>query len=510
MKEIQKLIQINKQRGQRSIQLVNQNFRKKEKSKDNVLYEDLCEDRYTTEEEASQALFNDSPQNRNYRNAKGKLKRKLLNNLYFLDYDKDYYTLNDKTYFESLHSLHQCKILVKEEANDIALRMLPHLVKVAEEYEFTDIAIESLTLMRNIYAIIGKRTAFEETNEELKALEAFAEAVSVCEEKYYGCITQFNKSLNAQHQALDHVPEVVDYITKCAEQFNSIRLRVLVKKLIVLSNHLCGKYQENIALISRIEESYLSDSEGIRVDLDQKELAHYKLYAYYVLRDSIEGPKYANKALKLFKEGYEDWFLFIEYYFLLVLSIEDYDSAAKIYRKVRTNKNYNNLIDEVKDRWHIYRSYLIYLNESKLLRWGFDLESYLREIPNYSKNMQGYNTATLISQFLFLLREGDEQQLHICIDNLQPFASDHLDKRHNYRNSLFIRMLAAVVDKSFNYQEVRERTASYLQKLQKTKIPSDLHLDLEVVPYENLWREVLNILKTNKLYVHYKFYHSEV
>jgi len=46
-----------------------------------------------------------------------------------------------------------------------------------------------------------------------------------------------------------------------------------------------------------------------------------------------------------------------------------------------------------------------------------------------------------------------------------------------------------------------------LQKLQNTHIPQDAYTDLEVFRYEFLWEQVLEILKTNKEYLHFKFYH---
>ena len=114
MEDLLKLIDIAKKKGQRSIQLVNQNFRKKEVSKDNLLYEGIIEGKFDTDELAAKKMFRSDPGNRNYRNAKRKLRQKLLNHLYFLDYDKETYSGFDKCNYECLHLLHQCKILICE------------------------------------------------------------------------------------------------------------------------------------------------------------------------------------------------------------------------------------------------------------------------------------------------------------------------------------------------------------------------------------------------------------
>jgi len=76
MEDILKLIEIKRQKTLRSIQLLNQNFRKKEISKDNLLYEHIIENNLRSDEEAAFEVFKADPNNRNYRNAKSKLRQK--------------------------------------------------------------------------------------------------------------------------------------------------------------------------------------------------------------------------------------------------------------------------------------------------------------------------------------------------------------------------------------------------------------------------------------------------
>jgi hypothetical protein len=185
---------------------------------------------------------------------------------------------------------------------------------------------------------------------------------------------------------------------------------------------------------------------------------------------------------------------------------EDYENASTLFRQVRTNKNFNALPEEIRNRWHIYRAYLIFFNESKILRWGFNLEEFLGTNPCYEKDYNGYNVATLAIQFLFLLREGNVVQIKSCIEEILKYKSAHLDKRHNYRGSIFIRLLEIIHDKEFDFDQIHEKGNTYYKKLVKTPIPSDLTQDTEIIPYEVLWKHVLDILKTNKAYIHYRFY----
>lgn len=506
MEEILKLIEISRKRGQRSIQLVNQNFRKSEISKDNLLYEAAANGRFQTDEEVAKCMFNADPGNRNYRNTKGKLKTKLLNHLYFLDYDKESISIYKRQEYESLHTLHQCKILVEEGAETLAVKRLPQLIKTAKEFEFIDIAIEALEMLRNAYAKGGKAVLFREATKELQYLRTFRDSAAECEEIYYEAIALINKSVNARKKAMVKLPVYIDRFEKKAKEFNSSRIDVFTKKLKLMYNELSRRFKDNIKLCDQIEKEYLQDPEGIKVDLDLQELGLAKMISCFFQRDIHNGRNHAVRWLGKMQSGSDQWFSFLEYYFLLETAFKGYEKAAEIYRTVRTHKRYHQLPDEISARWVIYRAFLLYVYETKLLRWGFDIDEFNGKIPDFPRHLAGYNVATLVIQFMYLLRDGMVNDVRKRVNELQKYCSVHLDKRHNYRNSLFIRMLASVPEKEFNYELIAEKSNNYYEKLKKLHFPFDLKTELEVIPYETLWELITGILKENKLYIHYRFY----
>lgn len=509
MEDILTLIKIAKKKGQRSIQLVNQNFRKKEISKDNLLYDGIIQADYKTDEEAAREIFKSDPGNRNYRNAKGKLKQKLLNHLYFLDYDKDIYSAYDKCNYDCLHYLHQCKILINEGANEVAIKLLPQLIKMSIDYECIDIAVEALTLLRNEYTKEGKTTPYQETVKELTYQRKFQKAVHDCEAIYHNILVQVNKSVSARHRALKDISPAIIKIEETAKKFKSASLEVLAAKLQLQYNKFTGNFEANVKLCTAIEKKHLQPEHSqVVVNFDKREVAFNKLYAYFCLKDALNGGAYAEKSMKLFKVGSAGWFNFMEYFFLLMMKDQKYKNAGEIYRKIRTHKNYNLLEDKDTDRWQIYRAYLVFVKDSKLLRWGFDLEELLETKPDFSKELLGYNISTLIIQFLYLLREGKVEEVRKRENDLQQYSSTHLDKRHNYRNSIFIRLLSIVTEKDFNYELIQGKGTTYYKKLVNAQIPGDLYCDMEIIPYEILWEQILDILKTNKTYVHFRFYNA--
>jgi hypothetical protein len=512
MEELQKLISIVKQKSQRSIQLVNQNFRKSQVSKDNLLFEGIVNDIFSTEEIAAKQLFNTNPGNRNYRNTKAKLKQKLLNHLYFLDYNKSGYSDFLRAKYECLHLIHQMKILVMEDVGCIAIRKLPQLIKTAKEYELIELALDGLLLLRNEFSLLGKCSSLNISEREIHDLRPFYNAIISCEEIYYDTIVLINKSYSSGEKVLDEIPERIREIEQTASRFHSARLDILAKNLKIVFYKMTNSFEEILEVCNQIERKYIPrDITGISVDINYREFTFLKIFCLYTLNKIEEGIAYGQEKESLFKEGTDDWFRFKEYQFLIAMKGEKFHQAAKIFRLVKISKNFGSLEKNIKNRWIIYRAYILFINDTKLIKWGFDIEQFKNTVPKYPKKLQGYSIATFFIQFMFFLRDGNVAKTKQILEYLRPLNSTHLDKRHNYRNSVFIRMLEIVIDKDFEYETVMEKCFNYLQKLREVQIPPDLQQEMEIIPLEILWEYILNILKTNKFYIHYRFYnYSEI
>jgi len=250
-----------------------------------------------------------------------------------------------------------------------------------------------------------------------------------------------------------------------------------------------------------------ADISKITVNLDPAFIAGIKLEALFKLNDQNKFNKYCSRKIELFKQGSEKWFLFMEYWLLLLLKSENYNEAVTLYKKIKNNTGFNKIGPDIKERWLIYRSYLCFISNCKEIQWGFNIDKFARLKPDSNKQNIAYNIAFLIIRFLFSLREGNINEVKEYVEKLQNYSSFHLDKRHNYRNSIFIRMLSLVITNNFEYDLINERVSVYYQKLVENKVIQYISDEMEVIPYEKLWSIIKNILKTNKHFIHFRFYH---
>ena len=509
MEELSNLATLVRQKGKRSIQLVNQNFRKNEKSKDNLLYDLIVNDKIDCEEAAAKILFNTDPVNRNFRNTKLKLRQKLLNNLFFLDYDQRKNSQYTKAEYETILRLSQYKILIMEGRAAMVLKKLPVLIKTAIEYEMIEIALESLLILRNEYSKLGRYSPQLDTEKQISALRPLHKAIIDAEALYYDTLVIMNKSRNSCMKIKEIIPDRIKIIQQNASKFKSRRLDILSKMLSIQYYRMCNKSDQVILICNELEKKYIPHSfSKIKVNINLPYVAGSKLDALYRLNEIEKYKSFFNAKIDLFEHGSNEWMLFIEYWFLLNMRAGNYSEASAIYKNLKSKFDLREAEPTITDRWRIYRAYLCFIAPCREIQRGFKFEKLSVPDGESGRHNYGYSIASLIVQFLSHLKEGDIASVKECVAQLNNYSSYHLDKRHNYRNSIFIRILEIIVDTDFDYEAIKEKIKFYLGKLdQNGNGQADNNDDFEVIPYEKLWEIIAGILKTNKHYIHFRFYH---
>jgi len=107
-----------------------------------------------------------------------------------------------------------------------------------------------------------------------------------------------------------------------------------------------------------------------------------------------------------------------------------------------------------------------------------------------------YPGAQLIAEYIRLLQEKRLEAVRSRVPELKHFLSRRNAATAASRTSVFIQMLLLVSEADFQPVGVSRLVAGYLEHLQT--LPLDLatpSLELEVLPYEDLWQIVLQTLE---------------
>jgi hypothetical protein len=126
---------------------------------------------------------------------------------------------------------------------------------------------------------------------------------------------------------------------------------------------------------------------------------------------------------------------------------------------------------------------------------SFRISKFLNEVPVYSKDKRGLNIAILIIQFLFLLHKRRYSELIDRADALKQYCYRYLRKDDTFRSHCFIRMLLQIPRADFNRIRTERYAESYMKKLKSVPlIVSDQSIEVEVIPYDDLWEMTLELL----------------
>ena len=176
--------------------------------------------------------------------------------------------------------------------------------------------------------------------------------------------------------------------------------------------------------------------------------------------------------------------------------------------EVTTLKNFNKLDDKWRQPWTIKEAFIhILMKIGKISEdeiadiefRPFRINRFMNDVPLYSKDKRGSNVSILIAQFIFLLTENKTNKIYERLDGLNQYCHRYLRNDNTYRSNCFIKMLMKIPLANFHPVRVRSHTKVLWKKLQDAPLTiSEQSYEVEIIPYEDLWELVLEILETRR------------
>jgi hypothetical protein len=222
------------------------------------------------------------------------------------------------------------------------------------------------------------------------------------------------------------------------------------------------------------------------------------LYSSLHLRDFKTGTNAANQCQKLFNIGNLNWLIYLETYFLLCLQTNHYPKAKRIWTEVIKNKNFDSYPLDRKEKWKMYEAYLnyIYIDDDLNIK-KFNLYKFLNEVPIYSKDKAGYNVSILIAQILLLLKESEYDKIISRAESLKMYVSRHVKRENSPRTYYFLKMLLVMIKYDFDPDKTKQIAQKFQDRMEEKGAKGEIE-EMEIIPYDTLWKQVLNMLEMKK------------
>lgn len=498
MKDFKTLVNIVTKRGQRNIPLLYFNRDVEAIGKELELFLNTQSGEYSTDKEASKGIYGTETPDHRYKMLKSRVKQKLLNHLYFLEYDDEQIKIATRYEEECLRLLYFARILILEREYGIAEKLLNKCLYLSEEAEFTYIVISCLELLREVHTENCRPIHFKNINAEIKKYRKLYEVEEEANETHNFYKILLSKSGHSRKKNIDKVDAAIKKLKTLYEKNKSFGVFEKYYKLKLLYLQLEGDYKAITQLTKEVDEEFERGELNLK-RFDSSYNKQMRIYAHLKAKDYNAGLKFAEKCLGEFHRSTLSWFAFMENYFLLAMHTRAFELASGILNKVLINSFFEKLPDIEKEKWEIYRGYLYFLSPEEVAVKNYDFERYFYQMPEFKRDYAGLNAAILVLQFLNYLKEEKVEYIKEPILELSKYVNKYCPDCFSKRSKAFYKLLGAVVKCGLDIRTIKVKTKYLSTKLREIDVAGDVFNDMEVLPYEQLWDIIIKYLKINEV-----------
>lgn len=465
------------------------------------LFEALLEDKIESDDDIK-ALFSEGEQV-NVTSLKNKLKERLLDAIFLLDFKDSNYSNRQKAFFECYKKWSAAMTLLIRNAKITGIDQLERLLRHTQYFEFTELTLDILRVLRLQYSTVdGDMEKYEVTKAKYQEYEQIWLMESKAEFYYSELMAQYTNSKATKTEVTDqaekYYAELKDFMADCP----SFKLHLFGRMVHLLIYNSVNDY-ENTARLCEDAIAFFDKKEydsGLPL-----QVFYYNLIVCYLQLGEFEkGQQVIHRCEYYFEEGSFNWFKLQELFFLLAMRTGHYNEAYALLEKVTDYPNFNDKQPQIVEMWNIFRAYVFYLIKVERIpemvlsekSKRFKMAKFINEINLFAKDKRGMNISILIAQILYAIAERDYEKSVDRIETIDKYCSRYLKEKDTFRSNCFIKMLLQIPIANFHREATARKAERYLKMLQSEAGDSanQAH-EIEIVPYEALWEMAIESLQ---------------
>ncbi len=469
-------------------------------SKMERLFDALLDKTVQTDEDAK-ALFKEGNE-ANLTSLKSKLKERLLDAIFLLDFKDANFTNRQKAFFECYKKWSAAMTLLIRNAKITGIDLLERLLRHAKHFEFTELTLDILRVLRLQYSTVdGDVTKYEDVKKQYLEYEKIWQMESKAEFFYSELMVQYtnSKSTKAEvtQQAEEFFAELKPFMAVCT----SFKLHLFGRMVHLLIYNSENDYVKTATLCE--EAITFFDNKDYDSGLPLQVFYYNLIVCYLQLGEFEKGQKAIERCEYFFEEGSFNWFKLQELFFLLAVRTGHWEEAYHLYEKVVNYPRFEEKQVQVVEMWRIFQAYVFYLikigkiPESVLSERSkkFKMGKFINDITLFSKDKGGMNISVLIVQILYAIAEKDYKKSSDRIEGIEKYCSRYLKDDATFRSNCFIKMLLQVPQARFHREASVRKTERLSKQLLTVPLESaNQSHEIEIIPYEVLWEMALESL----------------
>lgn len=496
MDELVRLVNLIVERSPKSFPLINQ---QDEKSLETKFFNLIKQGDIKSDEEAAARLYDNRGFSANYRMLKSRMRKKLLNHLHFIEFTPNKFSLGSSEKYKIHAILLEAQGLIMANEYKIADRLITQAIAAGKSNFHTSEVVRALKYKLTIHSTIINRKAFQEADLELQQYFKIEAQERSALALFNQATIELSTSVKDRIMYMSQMPRVLDEIYTL---WLSSKSPLIYNRYQILSIHyleLQGDFKAISDAVAQAE-NLLKQGELHPNWFNHKYNAFIRIYALLRTRQYETGLSLAPEYIQLFEPQSVNWFAFMENYLLLALHAERYALAGKLLQKALENKFFKEIQQPAKERWELYRKYLVLMSDvlPASLRIELPRDVFI-ELITLPKDKVGYNLSLLVLDTIKSFTSKSIDDYESQAERIRKYIVKYMRGDKAERPRLFLRLLLLAMKKELDFNQIREASSSLSEKLGQAVPPGDAFAEVEIVPYEHLWEAVLIILKRRSI-----------
>jgi hypothetical protein len=446
------------------------------------------------DEDAAKALYGKPDITTSFRMLKSRVRRKLLNHLHFLEFPKDKFRPYGIKDYECSALLLEAQCLMATSEFKIADKLLNQALDLAIEHELVGNIVKALEQKQVVHVSLSNRKAYQETEIALQKYYALEAKERTASSLFQVANITMSSSVHGRKEYMSELPGVLAKLHLLWEETKSSNIFNYYHILSIFYLELQGDYYGISDAVEKAE-SLLKQGEVHPSWFSDKYNSFIRVYALLQTRQYDLGLALAEKHIQSFDPYSINWFSFMENYLLLAIHSKEYALAGELMQKSFKNQFILKINDNAKERWELYRKYMILVKSSLSSSYKLVLPTHnLVELVKLPKDKVGFNLSLLVLYVIESFTKRGDDYLPQA-ERIQKYITKYLRGEKAERSRLFLRLLLLAIKEELHPVRAREKGQRIYESMSQTTPPGDAFAEVEIVPYEHLWELVLQLLE---------------
>ncbi len=500
MHDLQELVDIASTHRVENVQFIEPEYHTEDSSKTGKLFSLLRRHAVVSDDEAQESMG--IPGRKAYLMVKSRLRRRILNYLFFIDVERVFGTKQVGYEFLAHRSLFCSRLLLAVGARTNAKHFAETALRQAKKHDLTDVHVQSLQLLRGLYSEEGDNLRVNTIHEELLDVLTTMRNELALEDIYQRVRARYRANSEPRVSILNDLNDELKY-SRITYKSKSKRMFLMLQHISRLQYSLSLQHEDAMQVCEETLQALSAYSA-----VHEKETQNFTL-AY--IRHAICARSYTNGEaviianLGAVKDGSDQWFRLMRFYFLLATNCGNLQDAEHIFVSATQHRLFHRIGTVEREFWNTFAALLVVLSDIPSAMLTLSSPQYynntqvhdllVRRNSQHSRSVE-WTPHILILALVHGLTTGNTQLSLRTIEAMRGVLKRTKPSEAQQRTHVFLKVMTLFDEDSLSPEDMYRQQRVLMGQL-RTLAPDyrGNTEGLELLDYEYLWAKMVPLAR---------------